>query len=307
ADFSVRFCDLMTDATLDADLFAGRLDNLLGGYHANYRLTPDSVLEALGAAVFRCGEFDRSFSLERPPTAALRMAAARASRENPPADLEIAYIAARHRAAERKLARARLILESKRKDFEILDDAVSSAEVMPHGSPEIAASLATAVARAMNLDAVIVLRASGEGFATAALAGEASSSLRMAALQVDARARDVFGVALSRREDVLISNVSRGNIARYLPLWLKLNAPVLSLILLPVVDSGAVAGLLFGLRSRGRPLETSARTLASLRAVRASLLRSWKAPEPKEVTPNAPDSPEWLPPRVSDERGQPPE
>ena len=295
-DFSVRFCDLLTDATLDRDLFRGRMENLVSGYNAAYRLTPESVTDALASAVTHLDLFDKRFELERPGSAMLRMAAARARGEDPPPDLEIAFIAGRHRAAERRLARARLVLEAKRQDFEILDDAVSAASGMTPGSPELAQSLAEAMARAMKLDAVLVLRTSGDGFVNAALAGELSSSLRMAGMQIDAGLRDVFGVALNRREDVLVADVRRGNIARYLPMWLKLNAPVMSLLILPVVDSGKVEGLVFGVRGRGRPLETSSRVLSSLRQIKAALLLSWKGPG-NETIPLASEVPEWLPPR----------
>jgi len=83
--------------------------------------------------------------------------------------------------------------------------------------------------------------------------------------------RDVFGISLSRREDVLIENGRESKIAQYIPLWMRLNAPVGSLILLPVHDGEAVSGLVCGSRAAGPPLRLSSQVLQTLRALRIHL------------------------------------
>lgn len=83
--------------------------------------------------------------------------------------------------------------------------------------------------------------------------------------------KDVFGISLSRKEDVLISNGRDGKIVQYIPPWVRLNTTVQSMIILPVHDGETVVGLLCGLRSAAPPLVIGSQILQTLRALRIHL------------------------------------
>ena len=88
---------------------------------------------------------------------------------------------------------------------------------------------------------------------------------------IAAENRDVFGVSLSRREDVLIENGRDPKFAQYIPLWMRLNAPVGSMIILPAFDGERLSGLICGARAAGPPLRFGSQVLQSLRAMRIHL------------------------------------
>jgi len=289
ADFAVRFFDTALDATLDAAQFGEKLEALLSGYNASYRLNRDDVLEALAASIAAREDFDRRYSVARGERAAFVMARARATGENPPQALELAWVAARHRAAERRRAKAAQAEEARKSDYQLLEEALAQAEAAP--AEKLPQALADAVAKALSLDGVVLLRFGSDGCECVAAAGPSGNSLRTPAAQVTAADRDVFGVALSRGEDILVSDVRLGNVSRYLPVWLKLNSPVMSLLVLPVRGTGGVEGLLFGIRGRGKPFEPSSRVLTALRNLRASLALHWAGTNPQDPDKSHRDRP----------------
>jgi hypothetical protein len=88
---------------------------------------------------------------------------------------------------------------------------------------------------------------------------------------VEAGGRDVFGISLTRREDVLIHDGTDEKLHRFIPQWLRNAGGPGSFILLPLQDPSGVFGLIFGRRTRPPPLQPSVRELQLLRAIRQHL------------------------------------
>lgn len=83
--------------------------------------------------------------------------------------------------------------------------------------------------------------------------------------------RDVFGICLVRREDVLIRDTSDEKLRPFLPDWLMSAGMVGSFILLPLQDSHGVFAMILGTRAVGDPLHSTPRELQLLKAIRQHL------------------------------------
>ena len=310
ADFAVKVCEMAMDATVDAELFKLKISAFIKGYGEGYRLDKDKVQDALRFIVSRYESFGAAYKLKRNPNSTMRLIAARAEGQNPPEDLELAYVASRHRAAERRMERksvqaaeARKVTVSKtvRKiDADILQESVRALSAMVASeAPDLKAvhkEVTAAFATALTLDSAILLRRDEYGvFKFVSGAGNATTGLRSAIEQIEASSRDVFGISLSRGEDILVSDARRGNVMRYMPVWIKLNSPVMASLILPVVDGGTVRGLIFGLRCRGEPMTLDAPTLHAMRAMRTQISMAWRKlplPKPKKAEPDKPANPQ---------------
>jgi HD-like signal output (HDOD) protein len=297
ADFSVRVCELVTDATIDAEHFKIRLRVMLKSYGDGYHFDKDKVQDALRNIVTRYESFAEMYKLKRAPNNTMRLVFARAEEKNPPEDIELEYVASRHRAAERRRARrsvedlnsrkAEAMRTGRRIDAEILQESVKAlSQMVGVESPDLEAvhkEASCALATALTLDCGILMRRDENGdFKYVYGAGGAAANLRSAIEQINASSRDVFGISISRAEDVLVSDARKGTIIRYVPVWLKLNSAIMSLIILPVIEGNAVAGVLFGLRCRGEPLTLDGATVQALRELRLRISSAWrKVPLPK--------------------------
>jgi len=299
ADFSVKVCDLATDATSDASQFKLKINTLLRGYGDSYRFDRDKVQDAVRFAVARYNNFGEMYKLKRAPNNTMRLMIARAEEQDPPEDIELAYVASRHRAAERRRERknvedlaarkAEAIKTGRRIDAEILQESVKTLSVMVGvEDPDLEIvhkEAATALVTALTLDSGIILRRDNDGvFKYAYGTGQAAGGLRSAIEQIGPASRDVFGISISRAEDVLVSDVRRGTILRYVPVWLKLNSAIMSLLILPIIEGNVVSGLLFGMRCRGDPLTLDGATVQALRELRLRITSAWrKVPLPPPV------------------------
>lgn len=83
--------------------------------------------------------------------------------------------------------------------------------------------------------------------------------------------RDVFGICLVRREDVLIRDTTDAKLRPFLPEWLMSSGAIGSFILLPLQDSHGVFAMILGTRAPGDTLQPSPRELQLLKAIRQHL------------------------------------
>jgi HD-like signal output (HDOD) protein len=138
----------------------------------------------------------------------------------------------------------------------------------PPGTPPTERILVQAVRDAFGLADCIHFSATDTG----AFAADEGCSALFAEIRgrplITAGTRDVPGICLARREDVLIRDTRDEKLRPFLPPWLEDGGPVRSFILLPVQDSAGVAGLLLGVRGLGAPLAPNARELQLLKALR---------------------------------------
>ena len=88
---------------------------------------------------------------------------------------------------------------------------------------------------------------------------------------MEAGRRDVFGICLTRREDVLIRDTSDPKLRAFLPEWLMGEGTVRSFILLPLVGEAGVFALIVGTRNGTEPIQLSSREVQLLKALRQHL------------------------------------
>ena len=84
--------------------------------------------------------------------------------------------------------------------------------------------------------------------------------------------RDVFGICLTRREDVLIRDTTDPKIRPFLPEWLLAAGSIGSIILLPLQNKSGAIGLIVAARTGRQPIQLSARELQLLKAIRQHLV-----------------------------------
>lgn len=155
----------------------------------------------------------------------------------------------------------------------ILTDALVHLAALAAGDPSAAGTtpervLVEAVRRAFALaDCIHFSTTDGRTFAADEGAGTLFAEIRGRPL-VAVGTRDVFGICLARREDVLIRDTHDGKLKPFLPAWLESGGPVRSFLLLPVHDAAGVVGLLLGVRGPGESLAPTARELQLLKALR---------------------------------------
>jgi HD-like signal output (HDOD) protein len=94
--------------------------------------------------------------------------------------------------------------------------------------------------------------------------------------------RDIFGIAVSRGEDVLIRDTSEPKLRPYLPDWLVSDGKVSSFVLLPLRNENGTRGLILGTRSGAPALAPAHRELQLLLAIRHHLLTAWRISIPSE-------------------------
>ena len=88
---------------------------------------------------------------------------------------------------------------------------------------------------------------------------------------IDANRRDVFGICLTRGEDVLIRDTSDPKLRAFLPDWLAGAGVVRSFILLPLAEEAGVFALIVGTRTGAEPVQPNSRELQLLKAIRQHL------------------------------------
>ena len=130
----------------------------------------------------------------------------------------------------------------------------------------------TAIREALRLRDCLLFQREGTShvFAAQTGLGELAGLVRGRPL-VDADRRDVFGIALARREDVLIRDTTDPKLRPFLPDWLSGAGPVFSFILLPLHNETGSFAMIVGTRAAAPAVQPLARELQLLKAIRQHL------------------------------------
>lgn len=88
--------------------------------------------------------------------------------------------------------------------------------------------------------------------------------------------RDVFSICLTRREDVLIRDISDPKIRPFIPDWILSAGNISGFILLPLLNETGVTSLIVGTRAVGRQLQPTVRELQMMKAVRQHLMAAYR-------------------------------
>ena len=297
ADFSVKLCELAMDTTLAPEAFAVKAESFTTENASFLRLDRDDIQDAFKSVLNTYNGFSQTYGLRRSVSGTMRVLSARAREEEIPADIGITALAGPHSAARNRQKKKKAAspassipdailftpppLPESETDPEIILGAIHVliGEIGKEKSDHkrVYADVVSAFVQALSIDDAVLMRRDANGrFKVLKGEGKNVVALRGGLESISAEQRDVFGLCLSRREDVLVEDATVGNVARYIPMWLKLNAPLLSLIILPVLSEGEIIGLLCGIRSRGVPLRINVESLQALRALRIHLATMWE-------------------------------
>jgi len=285
-EFSERVCELAMDASLDAGQFKKKADAICKSYGDSYRFNSDGIAPAFQSAVTHYTSFSQTYGIRRPKNDTIRLVAARSENANPPEDIVTAQQERRGRVGE-LVVNAEIVKmtaghgkNAKKTNPAVVEAAVKRMEsLIREDKPDVGAIQRLAITsfqNAVSLDCGMLLKIENSQVRVVAEVGEAANNLRRPVEGMTIDTHDVFGISILRKEDVLIEDVRIGNASRYLPVWLKLNSPVMSLLLLPILVDGNVAGLFFGLRCRGEPLGMNPATLQALRSMRRQIAQLWQ-------------------------------
>jgi len=294
SDFSVRVCELAMDVSLDAGRFKTQAGELSRLYGASFMMDEAKIQGAFAKALTRYTEFGQTYGLHRSSNNTMRVIAARSTDTSPPEDIDfMSFVPRDSEGADMRARRKSAPPDEPEVETKAPGPAVSRIDsdrlmasirklleligLQPLDLAAVYEEILDSLVKGLSLDNAMLLRCDKkQRFKMLVSHGASVSGLRRGMESISSVDHDVFGICLSREEDVLIENVSDDNASRYLPMWLKLNAPILSLILLPVIDDGALKGLFCGLRSKGGPLRLSPDVLQDLRAIRIHLATVWR-------------------------------
>lgn len=150
-----------------------------------------------------------------------------------------------------------------------LTELMSSAVVELHAMEQVALA---AIQSGLRLRDCLYFTRDGPAGAYAAHAGLGELLGRIRGRPImEAGRRDVFGICLTRREDVLIRDTSDPKLRAFLPEWLMGEGTVRSFILLPLVGEAGVFALIVGTRNGTEPIQLSSREVQLLKALRQHL------------------------------------
>lgn len=139
--------------------------------------------------------------------------------------------------------------------------------------PAMEALSLAALRRAFGLEDCVLFQRDADGRTYSAQAGlGALLDLVRGRPLISTERRDVFGICLSRREDVLIRDTSDPKIRPFLPEWLLSAGMITGFLLLPLLNETGAIALIVGTRIGPRPLQPSTRELQLFKAIRQHLV-----------------------------------
>jgi len=316
ADFSANLCAVMTDAELNADHFNLRVSEVCQRYGNNIKIKSSDIEDLMSRVNSELSHYGRQYGLKSMSNFVLRCVEARARKKDPPPDpireeqRKRAGEAIKVGADGSSVAPARRKTVEGIKDRDLLRDAEEEQRRKPAredddtdkdyflegiqaltdriASPpvemgEIYPIVIKTLTRALKLkDCILFLKVDDEGnYLPQYGDGDLLKQIRSRKL-VGLRKKDVFGISLSRKEDVLIENAYDPKIKPYVPDWLRHLSNINSFILLPVHDGGVPFALICGGLHGREPLRLGTKELRQLKAMRIHLVTAFRLDKQKK-------------------------
>ncbi|MFP4282383.1 MAG: HDOD domain-containing protein [Opitutales bacterium] len=290
ADFSVRLGELAIDPALDAERFELAAGQLAASYKGWIPGPPIDLDELLKSADDEMRTLRRSYgirSLSGRVLASLKHRAAKRDIPPLPAPLPVVDAGPLNAVGDMESGEgvAAMALPETARDSAgvapsptgsetiVLDAIEEMTRRMADGSiayPEAVRMLVETVHRQMkSSDTVLFLLNRTQGvffprFGLGPVFGEIQKTER-----ISPKVRDVFGISLSRLEDVFVANAKDTKIARFLPSWLRRSAKDLRcFVVLPMQENGAAYGFIWSGSPRPAAANLRRETLRHLRALR---------------------------------------
>jgi HD-like signal output (HDOD) protein len=93
---------------------------------------------------------------------------------------------------------------------------------------------------------------------------------------VSPQQKDVFGISLTRKEDVFIANATETKILSHIPSWVMHSKETKSFIILPVVENNKPYAILCGFHDQIKGIELTTRILQQIKALRIHMTTAYR-------------------------------
>lgn len=300
ADFSVKLCETAMAANLGADLFLSRCREMSRIYGKKFQLKDEEFKETFQRVASRFNAFSQTYGIRTLSSDTVRCFAARADDKDPPPELQERYLKRKARPRSRASSKVLLSGESGQDSIAPGSAKVTVGEALQ--APSVTKSLLSIrndllasgldtllkligerpveyrrvqrhtvniVRAALITPDVIFFDGDGDGgFSPTEGVGTLYESIHGRPGLIVTSRKDVTGISLTRREDVLIENALDPKIDPYIPLWMKVNAMVKSFYVMPVLDEAGPVALIIAARTIGSPIQLNSQAVQHLRAMR---------------------------------------
>lgn len=257
ADFSMKLCEMAMFSDLSNDAFNSEAKSLLSTYRKHISIPPSNIFDLLNRVNERVNDFCSEYEINIVPESISSRMQDRANKKTPP----------------KRVVRAALI---KPKDEVKKSSMVVAMEKMrelladpPLDVPRAIMIALEALVEDQSLDDCIFLRRKNgtESFFQIYGVGKLFYGTRKQVV-VKQSNRDVFGLAISRKQDVLFGSAADKKVQSYLPAWLRQFRSIRALYILPVALDSECEALIMGVSWSGYFMNLEGEKLAELRKLR---------------------------------------
>ncbi|MEM9159287.1 MAG: HDOD domain-containing protein [Verrucomicrobiota bacterium] len=270
AEFCVNVCELAFDEEVGPEQFQQELNKIVKKYGESIPVEFDLVVQALEGVDESISQLNQIIGIKDEKSPANLALRARINGNRVPT---------RHRE-ERQKRKAKRVSVGGAGEAASLDDLLSilaakakAGESIDLG--ELYTPIALLMQEDMGLESCMVFigeqdRSYDNRFSARFGSGPLFDRIKNRPL-VSAENKDLFGICMNRKEDVLIQDASAGKIATVIPDWIHTCGDVSSLIVLPAVTGKEVFSIFIGTKTDKNPIEVDQAALKKLREFRAEL------------------------------------
>lgn len=290
ADLSMKVCEATFNEDIPPEKFNGELNKIVGKFSTSLPITLDMVNMSLSHIDTNIGLFSKaigSVSKGSPlnekikcrvtgkPLPITPKKAKKGSSEPPPdrASVQEAKARKREEALDTQFNNALDILNRKRLPGEKVD------------LKEIYEALTSSIQGSLSLESCTVFIGEGDDktrYAARYGSGGLIKKIRNQPL-VSSKKRDVFGICILKREDILIQDATAGRIKSVIPEWLSLNSDTQSFVLLPIVHNREAFAIVCGTSGSKNSITLDTKTLSHLKSMREGLSKLMASIESGEL------------------------
>ncbi|MEM7672224.1 MAG: HDOD domain-containing protein [Verrucomicrobiota bacterium] len=257
ADFSMKLCDMAMFSDLPNDAFNQESKSLLGIYSKHIDLPPETIFDLLKSVNDRVNNFCTEYEINIVPESISSRMLDRANKKTPP----------------KRENRAALLKKKQEVKKSAMLVAIEKLRVMiadpPIDTPRAFMITLEALVEDQNLDDCIMFRrkTGTESFFQTAGVGKLFYATRKQVV-VKHSTKDLFGLAISRKQDVLFGSAADKKVQSYLPDWLRNFRPIRALYVLPIALDDECQAIILGVSWSGYFMNLEGARLAELRKVR---------------------------------------
>ncbi|MGB0371486.1 MAG: HDOD domain-containing protein [Opitutales bacterium] len=257
ADFSMKLCEMAMFSELSSDAFDRDSKSLLNTYSKHIDLPPDSIFDLLKRVNDRVNDFCSEYEINIVPESISSRMLDRANKKTP----------------AKRVNRAAMLKKKEEVKKSSMVVAVEKLRSMiadpPIDSPRAFMIALEALVEDQSLDDCILFRRKPgtESFFQAMGVGKLFYGTRKQVI-VKQSNKDLFGLSISRKQDVLFGSATDKKVQGYMPAWLRSFRPIKALYILPVSWDEDCQAVILGVSWSGYFMSLEGEKLAELRKLR---------------------------------------